>query len=343
VTSDPPPHEPTSARRRTIDFPRWLRDRGGQKLKPGDAVRVLAGKQQGCLAEVVGWGGERGVEILLDSEIELLAVPARDVEVVDEALTEPAVPGSILIEVPAHTVLLVVPVGGGDIGLRSRCDPGPFPTEASRPTPRAWAEACLAVLESQPHEARTATAARHLHAPMLGRVLDEVLLPVLVHRLAFVVTDDDLPIGELLTLWLLGTAPRRCRQIGEVAAPIVVPRSPDSLDIRPVALGCDEVVVMHLLDAPAVSVAVGTLATLGLAGPDVRDVHLGDELTSVDRDAAQVTGNGHDSGRRRPSAVVQMLADLAPGRGGLAFDVAPRCSLAVPHRPQAFLGRSAAR
>jgi len=68
-------------------------DRAGRAVVPGSAVLVRDGEHAGRVAEVVGWGGRRGVEVVVcDATPAFLALPAALLESVDVALLDPIVP-----------------------------------------------------------------------------------------------------------------------------------------------------------------------------------------------------------------------------------------------------------
>lgn len=70
-----------------------MTDRAGRALAPGSAVVLRGGEHAGGIAEVVGWGGRRGVEVVVHgAPPAFLAVPPALVELVDVALLDPIVP-----------------------------------------------------------------------------------------------------------------------------------------------------------------------------------------------------------------------------------------------------------
>jgi hypothetical protein len=71
-------------------------DRTGRSLAKGDAVRIGEGEYRGQLAEVVGWGGRRGVELLIQGRPPVfVAVPPEQLELVsDVVLVDPVTPRS---------------------------------------------------------------------------------------------------------------------------------------------------------------------------------------------------------------------------------------------------------
>jgi hypothetical protein len=65
----------------------------GHELVVGDAVLLLGGAHAGQLAEVVGWGGRRGVELIVHGPVPaFLAVPPPAVERVEVGLLDPVLP-----------------------------------------------------------------------------------------------------------------------------------------------------------------------------------------------------------------------------------------------------------
>jgi hypothetical protein len=73
--------------------PTGMVDRAGRVLAPGSAVLVRSGEHVGRLGEVVGWGGRRGVEVILGgAPPAFLALPSPLLEHVDVALFDPIVP-----------------------------------------------------------------------------------------------------------------------------------------------------------------------------------------------------------------------------------------------------------
>jgi len=65
-------------------------DRAGRPLWPGSAVLVHWGGHAGRVAEVVGWGGRRGVEIVVHGvRPAFLALQPAVLELVDAAMLDP--------------------------------------------------------------------------------------------------------------------------------------------------------------------------------------------------------------------------------------------------------------
>ena len=74
-------------------LPPAARDRTGRLLALGDVVRVGQGEHAGQVAEVVGWGGRRGVELLVHGRPPaFFASPPELLELVDVPLVDPVVP-----------------------------------------------------------------------------------------------------------------------------------------------------------------------------------------------------------------------------------------------------------
>ncbi len=68
-------------------------DRAGRALGLGSAVLVQSGEHEGRIAEVVGWGGRRGVEVVVGGvPPAFLALPPALLKLVDAALLDPIVP-----------------------------------------------------------------------------------------------------------------------------------------------------------------------------------------------------------------------------------------------------------
>jgi hypothetical protein len=78
-------------------------DRAGRRLLFGDCVLVRVGAHAGRVAEVVGWGGRRGVELIVHGPVPaFVALPPALVEPVDTRLLDPVLPGSRGGTVPAR-------------------------------------------------------------------------------------------------------------------------------------------------------------------------------------------------------------------------------------------------
>jgi hypothetical protein len=70
-----------------------VRTANGQNLRVGDVVLVRDGTHAGQLAEVVGWGGRRGVELIIHGPVPtFLAVQPTTVERVEARLLDPVLP-----------------------------------------------------------------------------------------------------------------------------------------------------------------------------------------------------------------------------------------------------------
>lgn len=266
--------------RHVVEFPDDLTDRAGRRLRPGSVVTVTEGPHAGTLAEVVGWGGRRGVELAVPGEVhEVVVVPAGQLVRVDRFLDEPLAVGWGVHTDRRGRVAVVQPVGARDVQPRKEL--GPFPSPAQFRTSRgpmreavaarAWGEACLESVAGLPETEAAALVAAHLDAPMLRRVLIEAALPPVIDRVILVVTDQDpphqddtLPFGRLLELWVKGTTDLP-RQVAAFAPPIVLHARPDLLDpclasIRPVlaelTTDVELVVAVQAGGTPAMSFAV---------------------------------------------------------------------------------------
>jgi hypothetical protein len=74
-------------------LPASARDRNGRRLAPGDVVRIGGGEHAGQLAEVLGWGGRRGIELVIHGRPpRFVAARPRLLELVDVRLVDPVVP-----------------------------------------------------------------------------------------------------------------------------------------------------------------------------------------------------------------------------------------------------------
>lgn len=268
--SDSPPNRPA------IEVPEGVVDRVGRRLRPGSTVSVPDGR----LGEVVGYRGFAGVEVLTTDD-DLGAWPP------DQLIrTEPGTPvdsvtlGWYVVDDDPTSVSVAFPVGGQDI--QPGRDLGPFPPPNDFPvdramsrkvSARAWGEACLAAIDGLHPTNAAGLVASHLDAPILRRVLVEASLPERVRRLTLIVTDQDPPhpgdtraFGDLLRLWLIGTASRRARQVDEVIEPLVLTEAPHLLEAVRFAVAGDlprllgdasRLVVVQTGGTPAM--AVGTL------------------------------------------------------------------------------------
>ncbi|MEA2685752.1 MAG: hypothetical protein QOE93_947 [Actinomycetota bacterium] len=315
-------------------------------------MRVLAGPLAGRLAEVTGWGGVRGVEVL---------VPGGGDDAVDPAYLEVAAGAAVLqrslvnltvMEEPSMSTVLMHPVGGQEVVLRDLADPGPFPHPDGFRSARAngqtkvdarnWGLACLAALVDVGPANREAMVARWLTAPILERVLNEGLLPERVDRLCFVVTDQDPPrqddtraFGELLALWVAGMAHHRTRGVREVIDPVVLDRDPHLSDavidrVRAEAgrvVGrCKRVVVVQAGGTPGMAVGITFGMVLSRVGP-VSQLYVSNNgpVSTVDfpaliRRASVYEAVGQFLERRQPGAAATALAATEPS--GEAADLA---------------------
>jgi hypothetical protein len=77
----------------TRALPAAARDRDRRPLALGDVVQVGDGDHAGQVAEVVGWGGRRGVELVIHGHPPVFfAVPPELLKLVDVPLVDPVVP-----------------------------------------------------------------------------------------------------------------------------------------------------------------------------------------------------------------------------------------------------------
>lgn len=68
-------------------------DRAGRVLALGDAVLICGSAHADRVAEVVGWGGRRGVELVVHGPVPVfLALPTMLVELVETMLLDPVLP-----------------------------------------------------------------------------------------------------------------------------------------------------------------------------------------------------------------------------------------------------------
>jgi hypothetical protein len=73
--------------------PPGMADRAGQPLALGSAVQLLGGEHAGRVGEVVGYGGRRGVELVVHGpRPAFLALPPVSVELVEVSLLDPIMP-----------------------------------------------------------------------------------------------------------------------------------------------------------------------------------------------------------------------------------------------------------
>ena len=76
-----------------MSYPAIPLDGAGPRLLFGDCVLVRAGTHAGRVAEVVGWGGRRGVELIVHGPVPaFVALPPALVEPVDTPLLDPVLP-----------------------------------------------------------------------------------------------------------------------------------------------------------------------------------------------------------------------------------------------------------
>ena len=70
-----------------------MADRAGQALALGSAVLLLGGEHAGRIGEVVGYGGRRGVELVVHGpQPAFLALSPASVELVGASLLDPILP-----------------------------------------------------------------------------------------------------------------------------------------------------------------------------------------------------------------------------------------------------------
>lgn len=283
-----------------LRFPSNLSDLDGLPVLPGGRVTIVGGPFAGEAGEVTGWAGGTRVRVLVESAADPEEFPPLRVVETTQLAVDPtarSVRTSSGIEV--HDVrqiptLLIVPVGGQDIQARSGIDLGPFPSPdefvttrtggQSKPDARRWGQACLDAIRRSGAKRRAALVAAHLDAPMLSRALTDATLPATIRRLAFVVSDqherphidDTAPFGELLGLWLTGSADARARQIEEVAAPVVLTRDPHLThavlytlrsELPRLLGGIEEIVVLQAGGTPAMTMGTLLAAATGLGIP----------------------------------------------------------------------------
>ncbi len=294
-----------------IDFPDGITDVTGRRLRPGSTVCVLRGPSAGGVGEVVGWGGRRGVEVLLDTDPPLLiAVPARRLARVDREV-ESVTTGRQVVERSRRRVCLVVPIGAQDIQRRpgARLLPERSAYQSERETrqqvdARRWGEALEAALADLPDGDQV--AARELDAPMVRRLLVEAALPARVQRLVLVVTDqtephvdDTAPFGRVLLRWLRGSGLLQVRPVVELAEPLVLREAPHVLDavvaatraeLPRILAGCDRLAVVQAGGTPAMP--FGVLLAAATAGIDARHIQVpyGAPLIEVDFPALAFVG-----------------------------------------------------
>ncbi len=293
-----------------VQFPRNVIDADGRPLRPGVAVEIVDGSSAGLLGEVVGWGGARGVEVLLTEDIpRVVAVPASALRSSDEELAERVRAFATVVSPAGARVGLVQPVGTQDVVPRSEAAGGILPPPErfitkrgyqTKAAARKWGEACLEVLEPLAPGERAAVCARELDAPIVRRALLEASLPPVVERVVFVVSDQNPPhaddtraFGELLSYWLHGLRDRFERAVGGLGEPIVLKRLPHMFpsvleevgaEVSRVAEGLDEVVVVQAGGTPAMCFGTLMAFTTGAPGVVVRhlQVPLNGPVTEVD-------------------------------------------------------------
>jgi len=89
----PLPAQPAALATGQAGYATVMVDRTGRALVLGSAVLVHGGDHAGRVAEVVGWGGRRGVEIIVHGRPPaFLAMPTALVELVDAVLLDPVLP-----------------------------------------------------------------------------------------------------------------------------------------------------------------------------------------------------------------------------------------------------------
>lgn len=294
---------PMPNRNLPLVFPPGLVDRKGLRLRPGSAVDVVDGQHRGSRGEVVGWLGDRGVQVLAEDD-ESLAVNPFDLQRTDHKLDVSATMHRDIEEMDAPSTLLVITIGTRDLDLARGVDPVQAGLEV-RPTgpatSRQWSEACARRVRDVPEPERADWVGRHFDAPIVGRVLREAALGPVVDSLTFVVTGQDPPhpddtssLAELLALWIGGTAAQRRRQVIQIAEPIVLTHAPHALDavvhamepvLRERASGVQRIAVERTGGTPAMG--FGTLLAAMAAsrpGQIVRDIDVpfGQPLIEMD-------------------------------------------------------------
>lgn len=192
-------------------FPPGLVGGDGRRLRLGSRVSTSWEGRQ-VVGEIVGWSGQRGVEVYFDEEPGSLAVQPVDLVRVDEAHPHPVTVGWQVVEDLERSTVLVCPIGNRDVVWRSADDRGPFAmveADGQRQT-RRWAD--LVVERCRELGPRAANEVyRYIDLPMIRRVLDEASLPSSVARLSLVLTDQEAPqptdtagLAEIIGLWLTG-------------------------------------------------------------------------------------------------------------------------------------------
>ena len=282
---------------RLVAFPASIVGGDGRRLKIGSHVRFQHNGED-RQGEVVGWAGpRRGVEVHLDVDPFLVAVPPVELLRVDEPLAAPITVGWSIVDDVDTSVLLLVPLGGRDMQWISNvedADRDQFPIEnastaRSQPNIRAWSRAVLGRVASLDEDQAALLIGRHIDFPILRRVLNESSLPSEVRKLVFIVTDQDpaqvgdtVDVAEVANLWLRHSghlddsdlATRR--PILEVGDPIVVTRQPHILDavyhqvgarIAESGVGSDRVVSVVAGGTPAITYGI-LLAASTVFGPE---------------------------------------------------------------------------
>jgi len=275
-----------------VEFPDGLKDNTGRRLRPGSAVCLTKGPFAGQLGEVVGYGGRRGIEVLLDTDPpRLVAIAARQLTRVDRPMPTVST-GRHVVERSDARVALVVPIGAQDV--QQRPGTGRLPPAAEFASWRAtrhqvdarrWGEALLHTLEQAGDDADT-LAATELTAPMLQRALIEAALPQRVSRLVLVVTDQDTPhvddtapFGNVLTYWLRGSGILDTRPVDDIAPPVVIRDAPHVLDAVIAATrtelprildGCNRLAIVQAGGTPAMPFGV----LLAAATTGIRTRHI---------------------------------------------------------------------
>ena len=336
-----------------ISFPPRLRSASGRLVRPGATVEILTGPAAGMFGEVVAWRGADMVEVLLEqsaadddvemSADELVEVPVSTVELRPHRLSGTATMTVEVVATEDSRVTLIHPVGGQDVIALG--DLGPFPTpdgfSTTRETQRkvaarAWGAACLEAIAELPLAEQEQLVAAHLDAPLLRRVLDEGLLPSKLWRLVLIVTDqvdaphvdDTAAFGELLRLWVAGTATTRRRVVERVES-VVLQHAPHRFDFVTAqldehlarwSLDSDEVVVVQAGGTPSMSFGALTSALTSGAGIPVRHLQVpyGQPVVEVDFPATI----------RRAQAVATVTALYETGAHDLAAQAADQLGLA---------------
>lgn len=118
-----------------VPFPPDVTDIDGQRLWPGLAVTPLSGIHAGELCEVVGWGGRRGLELLVHAATpDLFDEKPAEVRVLsDYVLKDPVTRGRLVVADPAPTSVLLHPSRRIELALLRRVlDEAILPEELAR-------------------------------------------------------------------------------------------------------------------------------------------------------------------------------------------------------------------